>query len=229
MKQESSKSQRDASRLRHVVREPHSRRKFMLLAGGSSVAGVALASCGEGDETVEETTGTTGAQGGDGVIAEMFGEGDLGIVNYALTLEYLEAAFYDEVANSGLFSGDDLKLIKTFGDHEQQHVDALLPVAMKLGEPAAKPKTKFQLEDAESVLQTAAEVENLGAAAYLGQVAAIEDEGILKAAASIHTVEGRHAATLNTIIGEKITPDGPFAEPAPAQKVLDSVQPFIAS
>ncbi len=60
-----------------------------------------LAACGD-DET---TSSSTTAAAGDGAIAEMFGEGDLGIVNYALTLEYLEAAFYDEVASSGLLLG----------------------------------------------------------------------------------------------------------------------------
>ncbi len=67
-----------------------------------------------------------------------------------------------------------------------------------------------------TVLTTAAEVENLGAAAYLGQAAAIENPDILAAALSIHTVEARHAALLNTLIGEDPTPDGAFAVPADA-------------
>ena len=70
-------------------------------------------------------------------MASQFGEGDLGIVNYALTLEYLETAFYNDVAKSGLFKGDDLALIKHIGDTEQQHVDALTATAKKLGGPAA--------------------------------------------------------------------------------------------
>ncbi len=215
-------------RLRRAVAEPHSRRKFILLAGGSSAAGVALAACGDDEET---TTGATenGTGGGEDVLAEMFGEGDLGIVNYALTLEYLEAAFYDDVANSGLFKGDDLALIKEFGSNEQEHVAALESTAKKLGEPAPKPETQFELKDADTVLKTAAEVENLGAAAYLGQAAAIEDQGVLKAALSIHTVEGRHAATLNSLLGETITPDGAFAKPASAEEVLPEIQPFLVS
>ena len=97
------------------------------------------------------------------------------------------------------------------------------------GKPAPMPKTQFDLTDAATVLQTAADVENLGAAAYLGQAAAIESPDVLAAALSIHTVEARHAAALNTLTDQPITPDGPFAAPADAQTVLDSVQPFIVS
>ena len=229
MKDGQARAEDGRNRLRRVISNTHSRRRFMLLAGGSSVAGVALAACGDDEETT--TSGDTGATGA-GASADalaMFGEGDLGIVNYALTLEYLEAAFYDEVAKSGLFKGEDLALIEEFGANEQEHVAALEATAKKLGDPAAQPKTKFELKDADTVLKTAAEVENLGAAAYLGQAAAIEDRGVLEAALSIHTVEGRHAAALNSLLGETITPDGPFAMPATADEVLPEVQPFIVS
>ena len=116
-------------------------------------------------------------------MASQFGEGDLGIVNYALTLEYLETAFYNDAAKSGLFKGDDLALIKHIADTEQQHVDALTATAKKLGGPAAKaPKAEFPLKDPTSVLKLAATVENLGAAAYLGQAANIQSPDILAAA-----------------------------------------------
>ena len=78
------------------------------------------------------------------------------------------------------------------------------------------------------MLELAATVENLGAAAYLGQAANIESPEILAAALSIHSVEGRHAAVLNVLNGEPPTPDGAFAKPADMQTVLDSVQPFLA-
>jgi rubrerythrin len=201
----------------------------MLLSGGSGAAALALAACGSDDETTSSTMSEGATGGGEDVLAEMFGEGDLGIVNYALTLEYLEAAFYDEVAKSGLFKGDDLALIEEFGSNEAEHVAALEATAAKLGKPTAKPKTKFELKDAQTVLETAAEVENLGAAAYLGQAAAIEDTAVLEAALSIHTVEGRHAAALNHLLGQTITPDGAFAKPATAEEVLPEVQPFLVS
>lgn len=212
--------------VQRVVRDPVSRRRFLLLTGGTGAAGAFLAACGDGDdEGGASTTSTTT----DSEMTSQFGEGDLGIVNYALTLEYLEAAFYDDVAKSGLFKGDDLALIKQFGAAEQAHVDALTATAKKLGgKPAAAPKAQFPLDDATSVLELAATVENLGAAAYLGQAAAIEDPEVLAAALSIHSVEGRHAAVLNALVDKPVTPDGAFANPADMQTVLDEVQPFIA-
>ena len=48
--------------------------------------------------------------------------GDLGIVNYALTLEYLEAQFYAKVLASHLFTRQLLQVIKSFGAEEHQHV-----------------------------------------------------------------------------------------------------------
>jgi rubrerythrin len=153
----------------------------------------------------------------------------VGIVNYALTLEYLETAFYGDVAKSGLFKGADLATIKMLGAQEQQHVDALVATAKQLGaKPAPAPKAKFPLDNAQSVLKLAATVENLGAAAYLGQAANIENPDILAAALSIHSVEGRHAAALNLMTGAKPTPDGAFAKPASADEVLKQVKPFIA-
>lgn len=115
------------------------------------------------------------------------------------------------------------------GDHEQQHVDALLGTAKKLGEPAEKPETTFPLDSADSVLELAATVENLGAAAYLGQAGAIKDKEILAAAIAIHSVEARHAAVLNTLTGKSPTPDGAFAAPQSMDEVLPQVQPFIVA
>jgi hypothetical protein len=216
------------SAAKKVLEDPVSRRKFMALTGGTASLSVLVAACGDDDDE-GTTTGAAERPGSEEALAQ-FGEGDIGIANYALTLEYLEAAFYDEVAKSGLFKGGDLALIEKFGESEQQHVDALTAFVKDLGgKPAPAPKTKFELVDAASVLQTAADVENLGAAAYLGQAGAIESPQLLAAALSIHTVEGRHAAALNTLTDQPITPDGPFAQPADAQTVLDSVQPFIVS
>ena len=197
------------SALRRIARDPVSRRRFLALSGGTTAAGALLAACGDDDDEAATASTTTTSD----ETASQFGEGDLGIVNYALTLEYLEAAFYDDVAKSGLFKGDDLALIKAIGEAEQEHVDALTATAKQLGGPPAEaPKAEFPLDDATSVLELAATVENLGAAAYLGQAAKIEDPEILAAALSIHSVEGRHAAVLNVLTGQPPTPDGAFAQ-----------------
>jgi hypothetical protein len=216
------------------LKDPVSRRKFMALSGGSAAAAAFLAACGSDDDsssTMGTTTGADNMDGGQGMGGSetaQFGKGDLGIVNYALTLEYLEAAFYKDVVKSGLFKGAELKAIEKFGQEEAEHVEALTQAAKALGgKPAAEPKTEFPLEDAMAVVELAGTVENLGAAAYLGQAANIKSPEVLASALAIHSVEGRHAATLNGMLGVSITPDGAFAKPADAQTVLKSVEPFI--
>ncbi len=202
-----------------------SRRKFMALSGGGAAAAF-LAACGSDDDTTTMTMGGSGGGGGDETA--QFGKGDVGILNYALTLEYLETAFYADVVKSGLFKGADLETIRKFGEEEAQHVSALTAAVKQLGgKPAPEPKTEFPLESAKAVLELAGTVENLGAAAYLGQAANIKSPAVLASALAIHSVEGRHAATLNTLLGQSITPDGAFAKPATAKTVLKSVEPFI--
>jgi hypothetical protein len=215
--------------LRRVVSDPVSRRNFLTLAGGSGAATAFLAACGSGGSNSSSTTSSSGS-GSASTGTEQFGKGDLGILNYALTLEYLETAFYRDVVKSGLFKGSELATIKQFGSEEAQHVAALTAaVKMAGGKPAKAPKTKFPLKDASSVLKLAATVENLGAAAYLGQAANIKSPDVLASALAIHSVEARHASALNTLLGETITPDGAFAKPADAATVLKSVQPYIVS
>jgi hypothetical protein len=212
------------SALERVTSDPVSRRKLLAVTGGSTALAAFLAACGSDDG---ETT-TMATNGGGKTGTEQFGKGDVGILNYALTLEYLETAFYADVAKSGLFKGSDLETIRKFGSEEAEHVTALTGFVRQLGgKPAPKPKTEFPLKNAKSVLELAATVENLGAAAYLGQAANIKGAPVLSAALSIHSVEGRHAAALNTLLGKPITPDGAFAKPAGADEVLKSVEPFI--
>jgi hypothetical protein len=215
------------SALARIGRDPVSRRRFLALGGATGGAGMLLAACGSDDDS-GATVATRSTVATDPAIAQ-FGKGDLGIVNYALTLEYLEAAFYADVVRSGLFKGEDLALIKSIGSNEDQHVQALEGTTKKLGgKPAPKPKAKFPIQSADQVLKLAATVENLGAAAYLGQAGAIESPDILAAALAIHSVEGRHASALNTLTGQPFTPDGAFAVPQTASEVLDQVKPFIA-
>lgn len=223
----SSTTSPERSALRRIARDPLSRRKFLALTGGAGASAALLAACGEDEDEAGTTTATSTTANND-PLAD-FGDGDLGIVNYALTLEYLEAGFYAAVAKSGLFKGDQLALVKTIGQHEQEHVVALTAAAKDLGgTPAKEPKAEFPLDSAEEVVALAATVENLGAAAYLGQAAAIESPDILAAALAIHTVEARHASVLNVLNGDPPTPDGAFAVPADATTVLDEVKPFLA-
>jgi rubrerythrin len=202
------------------------RRKLLAVGGGSTAAAAFFAACGDDSGTTTATMESMGSDGA-GETAE-FGKGDVGILNYALTLEYLETAFYANVVKSGLFKGAELETIRKFGREEAEHVQALTAAVKQLGgKPAPEPKAEFPLESAKSVLELAGTVENLGAAAYLGQAANIKSPEVLASALAIHSVEGRHAAVLNTLLGEPITPDGAFAKPADVKTVLKSVEPFL--
>ena len=225
--------------VRELERDPASRKRFLKMvgAGGAGAFALLVAACGDDNSDNGSNTGANARPSGgssdagkaDSGIAQ-FGRGDIGIAKYALTLEYLEADFYKQAAESGMLKGQALELGKTFGEHEQQHVDALESMLKKLGEELpAKPTGQFPLDSQDAILDLAATVENLGAAAYLGQAAKIKDQEVLAAALSIHTVEARHAAALNQVLGKTVTPDGPFAKPATADEVLKAVKPYIAS
>ncbi len=212
--------------------DPTSRKKFLtMIGGGGGVAAMAvlLGACGDDNKdtasTPAATTDTGAAKPSSGDV-----KGDLDILNYALTLEFLEADFYKKVVDAKLFNGKNGDLVKQFGETEQAHVDALIATIKKLGgTPVSAPQTKFDVSDANAVVQLAATVEDLGAAAYLAQAPKIKNAEVLAAALSIHSVEARHAATLNTLAGKKITPDGAFGKPAQMDEVLAAVKPFIVA
>jgi Ferritin-like domain len=219
-----------------LARDDVERKRFLKMAGrtigaGAAATGLAafIAACGSSSSSSSTSAAASSAAASTGAsTTSTSGSGDLAIVNYALTLEYLEAQFYKKVIGSGLFSGSALSTIKTFGAEETEHVAALLKVAQSLGTPATEPKGKFPLGSAGAVLKLAATVENLGAAAYLGQAGNIQSKEILAAALAIHTVEARHASTLNLVLKQSPTPDGAFAKPMSMAQVLAVVKPFIA-
>ena len=222
--------------LRQLDNDPASRKRFLKMvgAGGAGALALLVAACGSDNNKGSNTGSNAGSSGSTSTTStsgtDQFGKGDVGIAKYALTLEYLEADFYKQAAASGMLKGQALELGKEFGDQEQQHVDALEAMLKKLGQKLPpKPKGKFPLDSQDSILKLAATVENLGAAAYLGQADKIKDPEILAAALSIHSVEARHASALNSALGLPATPDGGFAKPASAAEVLKAVKPYIAS
>ena len=214
------------SALDELASDASSRKRFLRMAGGGAAAAAlstALAACGKDEKLGNEF-------GGAGVGTAQFGQGDAGIVAYALALENLEVAFYEAAVASGKVTGRALDTIKRIAEAEAAHVVTLSGALTSLGgkEPA-KARYAFPVENQLGILTTAAQVENVGAAAYLGQVRRIESKQILAAALSIHTVEGRHAAAIAQMLGRPITPDGSFAAPATSPDVLREIRPFIAS
>jgi Ferritin-like domain len=155
------------------------------------------------------------------------GGGDVDILNFALTLEYLEAAFYKEgIAKAGL-SGDAKKLATEIADHEQQHVEALTQAIKKLGgKPVAAPGVTFPFKDQKSFLKLAQVFEDTGVSAYNGAAPMIESKEVLGAAGSIVQVEARHAAAIRLMNGDNPSPaafDGTLSK----DQVLKAVKPFI--
>jgi rubrerythrin len=218
--------------LEEIQDDPRSRKQFLSMAGVGAGGALALlvAACGSDKKTASTAATSTAAAGKSAAGSS----GDIAIVNYALTLEYLEATFYREVLDSGKVTDKKIGAVATLiSKDEDEHVAALTALVKQLGgTPAAKPKTAFgPIIDggAQKILETAASVENLGAAAYLGAAPLIKSKDVLAAALSIHTVEGRHAAALNTVVGKTIVPDGAFAKPASMKTVLAAVKPFIVA
>jgi len=158
---------------------------------------------------------------------------DIDVLNYALTLEHLEAAFY---ALSGEYSfGEDAfgnsidEWLSAVGEHENAHVATLTQVITDLGgEPVAASEYDFGVTDATSFLATAAVLENVGVAAYDGAGQFIENADLLTAAGSIVAVEARHAAYLNLITGASPFPAA-FETPLTPDEVLEAAGPFIVS
>jgi rubrerythrin len=129
---------------------------------------------------------------------------DAAILNFALTLEYLEAAFYAEGVSKAGLSGKDMVFAKTVAKDEAQHV-AFLKSA--LGSMAvAKPTFDFKGTTGAktSFLKTAMVLEDTGVSAYAGAAPSITNKKTLAAALSVHSVEARHAAWVRDILG--VTP-----------------------
>ena len=213
-----------------LVRDDSDRKRFLKMAGSAGAASFGafvLAACGSSSSS--SSSSSTAAAPAATTSSSSANTTDIGILNYALTLEYLETEFYAKVIAAKLFSGSVGSLIKTFGAQEATHVAALTAAIKQLGgTPVAKVEGKFPITTAAATAELAYTVENLGASAYLGQAPLIQSKQVLAAALSIHSVEARHASTIGTLVKKSLTPDGAFAKPADMSEVLAAVKPFLA-
>ena len=158
----------------------------------------------------------------------MSGGGDVGIVNFALTLEYLEAAFYEEARTRAGAKGELKSLIALLADDEKQHVEALKATVKQLGgKPVAQPKFEFPYTDTAGFLKLAQTFEDTGVSAYNGAAPAIKSKEVLGAAGTIVQVEARHAAAIRLQNSEEPSPDA-FDPTLDEAQVLKAVEPFIA-
>lgn len=141
---------------------------------------------------------------------------DVVIANYALTLEYIEAAFYAAAVDKNYPDSEINAAANLLAEHEAAHVKALKKV---LGKAAVKaPKLDMDavesvLKDQETFITTAAGIEPVGTAAYAGAGPYLSYLPVVQAALAIHSVEARHAAYTAEIVSIKgLTGPGPAPE-----------------
>lgn len=153
---------------------------------------------------------------------------DLEILNFALTLEYLESTFYNVKGKELSLKGKARSYTGTFGEQESEHVKAILATIKQLGgKPIAKPTFSFPVMNEKSFLELASKLENTGVSAYNGAGPLLESSEVLAAAGSIVQVEARHAAAIDLLVGKSPTPDGGFDKPLTKAQVLKIVEPLI--
>jgi rubrerythrin len=156
------------------------------------------------------------------------GSSDVDILNFALTLEYLESTFYEEAKKKAKPSGELKALVALLASDEKQHVEALEGTIKKLGgKPVSEPKFNFEYNGTAEFLKLAETFENTGVSAYNGAGPAIKSKEVLGAAGSIVQVEARHAAAIALQNGQEPSPSA-FDAPLDEKQVLKAVEPFIA-
>jgi hypothetical protein len=156
--------------------------------------------------------------------------GDVEILNFALTLEYLESDFYKVKGTQVGLSGQAKTYAEQFGAEEAEHVAALTAAIKQLGgTPVKKPTFVFGVTDEPTFLALASTLENTGVSAYNGAAPSLQNKQVLAEAGGIVQVEARHAAAINLLIGKSPTPNGGFDVPLTKTQVLAIAGPLIKS
>ena len=228
------------------------RRRFGGTLAAAGAVGVAGCSGTSGDGTTEEPTGEmdtpmdTPTETATETEEPMEpANPDVDVLNYALTLEHLESAFYreglDEFSDDELMNADALskfgeavrmdvpEFLAVAGEHEAAHVDAIAATIEDLGgTPVEEAEYDFGYSTASEFLATGQALENTGVAAYTGAAAAIKQNAVLGAAAGIQSVEARHASFLNLVNGDSPFPNG-VEEAKSVDEVLEIAGNFVTS
>jgi len=155
---------------------------------------------------------------------------DVDILNFALTLEHLEATFYEQVVGGGQLSGDVLRYVTVIRDHEDAHVDELTRVINVLGGTPVQRLNAYNFGDLSNqaaILQVAQNLEEVGVGAYTGAARLFTDKTtLLAAAAGIEQVEARHTAVIRYLRNQPVTSSsyGPIYT---TDEVNDLVAPIL--
>ena len=182
-------------------------------AGGISRAGFLAAAAGGSAALLTVGAGEAMGQGSS----------DVAILNYALTLEYLQSAFYTEAERFKALKGDPERAARVVGAVERAHVQAFRDVLKK--NAVKKPAFDFQgtTENPDAFLKTAVAFEDLAVAAYKGQAGRLKANSAVAAAVAIHSVEARHAAWMRYLVGANPAKNA-FDEPKSKKQVNKLVQ-----
>ena len=197
--------------------QPRTRRDFFKTLAVVGAAGVAGAGLFTSKKASAQIGGTQ--------------EGDAGILNFALTLEFLERDFYAMAVDRGVLSGPALGVVIMLRDTEQAHVDFLTTALQGAGAtPAPKPEFTFPPEALASqagVLELASVLEPTGVGAYLGAGPMIQNPVFLEAAGTIAGVEGDHVVAIRNLLGFVPPTTTPFPEALTKDQVLAAIAPFL--
>jgi len=168
---------------------------------------------------------------------------DVDVLNYALTLEHLENAFYreglntysdEELMGADALStfGDHVRMqvpdhLRVVGDHEAAHVTAITDTINDLGgTPVSEANYDFGYSTPSEFLGVAKALENTGVAAYKGAAPTVSNDDVFAAAIGIHSVEARHASFLNELNGTSPFPNG-VDKPKTMDEVTEIAGQFI--
>lgn len=223
--------------LNQLLTSTMNRRNMLIRAG---IAGGSVAAVATFGNAVAQTMGSTPMpmQGTPMADEDMTFESPVDVLNFALTLEHLEAAFYrDGLAEIGVdgitalgFQSSVFDSLTEIGEHEAAHVETLTSVITQLGgEPVAEAMYDFGYTDAAGFLQVGQALEDTGVSAYQGAAQFLIDEDeLLTAALTIHGVEARHAAYLALVNAASPFPEA-YNPTLTPDEVLEIATPFIVT
>lgn len=204
-------------------------RRSLLVATGGAVGAGLLSACGSGGNPrpVDEPI----------VIRPDRLDGDLSVAALLVSMENLLVAVYREGLERrerlGTIPPATLAMIETAQRHHQEHSAAWNSVLTSAGKPGisgvnltVKALTSDpalnRMREAGALLSLGQELEAVTSATYLAAIGALQNNAILKVAASILPVENSHAAAMALLSGRTPVPDG-FGRTEAGRPITDSI------